>query len=135
MRDAHVSYNHHVRRLLAISLVVLFCFPLISALFALAPNSDASLPACCRRSGVHHCEMDGVSERSQSTRLAAVRQKCPAYPKAIAPVRHEELSPISASLLLTAIATHPVGKRQSVIFARITLDRSRQERGPPAFVS
>src|SRR6185437_12395136 len=52
-----ISYNRSVRRLLALSLLLLFSFPLVSPLLALSSNSDANLPVCCRRNGVHHCGM------------------------------------------------------------------------------
>ena len=135
MCSARVSYNHEVRRFLAISLVVLFCFPLISPLFALTPTSDFHLPACCRRNGTHHCTMPAPDRQSEGIQLSALRQRCPDYPKTIAPVRHEELSPVSASLLLTTIVAHPIGKPQSEFLTRFALDRSRHERGPPAFPS
>ena len=130
-----MSYNHDVRRFLAISLVVLFCFPLISPLFALAPTSDNRLPACCRRNGAHHCAMPASDGQSQGIQFLPLQQRCPAYPKAVVPVRHEELSPASSSLLLTAIVAHPIGKPHSEAIAYIALDRSQHERGPPAFVS
>lgn len=44
-----------MRRTLAIALVVLFWLPPV---FALLPGAqESTLPACCRRHGVHHCAM------------------------------------------------------------------------------
>ena len=79
--------------------------------------------------------MPASDGQSQGIQLSALQQTCPAYPKAIAPVRHEELSAVSSSLLLTAIVAHPIGKPHSEAIAHIALDRSQHERGPPAFVS
>ncbi len=45
-----------MRRVSAVVLVALFGFSLINpAVFV--PDRDSKLPACCRRSGKHHCEM------------------------------------------------------------------------------
>jgi len=41
-----------VRRISAILLLVAFSLPLIAAPLQ---DSDANLPACCRRAGLHHC--------------------------------------------------------------------------------
>jgi len=46
-----------LRRLLSIFLVAMFGLPLVSPLLALTAKSESNLPACCRRSGQHHCMM------------------------------------------------------------------------------
>jgi hypothetical protein len=66
-----IGYNRSVRRLLAISLLLLFSFPLVSPLLALSANPETNLPACCRRDGKHHCQMN-MQRSSASTDGAAV---------------------------------------------------------------
>src|SRR5579875_4141167 len=46
-----------MRRLLAILLLAAFALTVVAPAFALGEDSDASLPACCRRHGQHHCGM------------------------------------------------------------------------------
>ena len=52
-----------MRRLSAISLVLLMLLPMLMPLTALGQDEDANLPVCCRRHGGmrHHCSMfDGL---------------------------------------------------------------------------
>jgi hypothetical protein len=73
-----------MRRGLSIFLVLFFLLsPLASALDA---GQDASLPACCRRHGAHHCamEMQAASPRpqaqSETTPVVSTPLTCPYYP-------------------------------------------------------
>jgi hypothetical protein len=121
-----------VRRLLAISLLLLFSFPLVSPVFALAANAGDKLPACCRRNGVHHCAMKMQGELSQDMQFAALQENCPAYPRAITSVQRNDLSLQASPQLLAEIMVHPTGKAQAEARARIALHRCWQQRGPPA---
>jgi len=120
-----------MRRLLAISLLLLFSLPLISPLFALTANMNGNLPACCRRNGAHHCTMTVLGEQSQGIQLSAVREKCPAYPKAIAPLQRNDLSLRTSAPLFVGLAVSSADKAPRDSCAWIELDRSMQERGPP----
>jgi hypothetical protein len=121
-----------VRRLLAISLLLLFNLPVISPLFALPSISEANLPACCKRYGTHHCTMNTPATASpgQAT-LSATPTHCPAYPAAITPTQHGKQSFSTPSLIFAEIVSHPTIKPQTQARARVALDRSRQQRGPP----
>lgn len=69
-----------MRRLLAIALVVLFWLPAVSAL--LPGAQDASLPACCRRNGAHHCVMAMAMRASMARDTGpgfAAPNHCPFY--------------------------------------------------------
>jgi hypothetical protein len=73
-----------MRRAFSIILVLFFLLsPLASALDA---GQDASLPACCRRHGAHHCamEMQTASTKPQaqsdSTPAVSTPLTCPNYP-------------------------------------------------------
>jgi hypothetical protein len=121
-----------VRRVLGITLVLLFSFPLISPLLASGSISEASLPACCRRNGAHHCMMGMAQARWTVTSFSAVPQKCPFYPTAVTPVRHGDLGFASAALIFAEMVNHPSVKAQTQAHARIALYLSRHKRGPPA---
>lgn len=67
-----------MRRLLAIALVVLYWLPLVCAL--LPGLQDASLPACCRRHGAHHCAMAMMSRAQEGPgHFFAAPRHCPLY--------------------------------------------------------
>jgi hypothetical protein len=131
--DASLRYNGFVRRLVGITLLLLFSLPLISPLLALAASSDVNLPACCRRNGAHHCVMK--TQRTElsgpGTSLSAIPQRCPAYPAMVTSARHGDLSFYTASLIFAEVVSHPSVKGQTDARARVALDRSRQKRGPP----
>jgi hypothetical protein len=122
-----------VRRLIGITLLLLFSLPLISPVLALGASSEANLPACCRRNGAHHCamRMHQAESSGNGTTFSAIPQRCPAYPAMVTSVRHGDLSFYTASLIFAEIVSHPSVKAQTQARARVALDRSRQTRGPP----
>ena len=122
-----------MRRPLSAILLLVFSLPLISPVLALAPDSDANLPACCRRNGAHHCTgmVHPAAPSHSGTSLSTVEQHCPAYPAVVTPVRHGDLSTHTASLIFAGIVSHPTIKPQTHARARVARDRSRQKRGPP----
>jgi hypothetical protein len=128
-----LGYNHSVRRLIGITLFLLFSFPLISPLLALSVGSEANLPACCRRAGAHRCMLKHATESSSlGVNVSDIPQKCPAFPVVVTPVRHGDLSIHLASLIFAEIVRHPSVKTQTFARARVALDRSCQKRGPPS---
>jgi hypothetical protein len=121
-----------VRRALSIVLLLLFSLPLISPVLAITAGSEASLPACCRRNGAHHCA--GMIRPESSTSgitLSTIPQHCPAYPAVVTQIRHSDLSFHAASLAFAEIVSHPAIKLQTEARARVSLDRASQKRGPP----
>jgi hypothetical protein len=122
-----------VRRALSLVLLLLFSLPLISPVLALTAGSEASLPACCRRSGAHHCTGKMRSEESSGNGiiLSTIPQHCPSYPAVIMQIRHGDLSVHAASLTFAEIVSHPAIKLQTEARARVSLDRASQKRGPP----
>ena len=121
-----------MRRLLSTVLLLLFSLPLISPVLALAAGASDNLPACCRRSGAHHCAGMAHSQLPAGDSLSTIPQRCPAYPAAVTPVRHGDLSFHAASLIFAEIVSHPAIKLQTEARARVALDLARQKRGPPA---
>jgi hypothetical protein len=132
-RPTKFRYNDTVRRLISIALLLIFSFPLISPVLALAASSDANLPACCRRNGAHHCVMKVQQTESSGPgiTLSSIPQRCPAYPAVITSVQHRDLSLHAASLIIAEIVSYPSVKVQTQARARVAFDRSRQKRGPP----
>jgi hypothetical protein len=119
-----------VRRLLAISLLTLFALPFALPLFANSA-SDANLPVCCRRDGKHHCAAMVVG-RSQSTSMRTVGEKCPYSIAPPAILVLPSFRPSTAASIFAAIVQHPAAAPQIEAQWRISFDRSRQKRGPPA---
>ncbi|WP_325387331.1 hypothetical protein [Edaphobacter sp.] len=132
-----ISYNRSVRRLLALSLLLLFSFPLVSPLLALSTNSDANLPACCRRNGVHHCQMKAQRPDASAHQLtvSTISTKCPFYPRPATLVRHNDARLHAGTRLLAESINHSTVKAPPCAHVRIALDTAWQKRGPPAYLS
>lgn len=123
-----------MRRLLAISLLLLFSLPLVSPLLGESVG-EASLPACCRRNGKHHCEMMGMGASTSRTGAGAIREKCPYTPAAPAVLLLPSFTPSTAAAIFAGIASHPAIAPQAEAQLRISFDRARQKRGPPALLA
>lgn len=126
-----------MRRILSISLLLLLTLPLVSPLFA-SSAADASVPACCRRDGKHHClmMMDAMARSSSSdaaqTKSATVQESCPYTLVASVAINlpfvpDEVRTAISASTLSSAADPIP-----TEVARQISLDRSHPKRGPPS---
>lgn len=126
-----------LRKLLAIALVAVFGLPLFSSLLALrAGGEEARLPACCRRNGAHHCGMS-MAERQEFAvgqhRFSAPAEKCPFAPTALLPAPHVPLfSPTLAQLFFAGMTGLIAIVAQADSLRRVSRDRSRHKRGPPA---
>ena len=123
-----------LRKLLSILLLVAFWLPLAIPLLATGGDSMANVPACCRKNGTHHCIMS-LSEKQRTsqdeTYLIAPRDKCPYCPGAIPANQQTPYVTAKATSLKVSVAAHPSGVAQTESKRRISLDRSRQKRGPP----
>jgi hypothetical protein len=84
-----------MRRALSILLTLAFGFGPLA--FAIGYDDGASLPACCRRHGAHHCAM-GTDTRSGSssedTPALTAPSHCPLFPV------HQNASPSSIAALI-----------------------------------
>ncbi len=123
-----------MRRVLAITLMIAFASPLIAPLFAATADPEASLPACCRTHGKHHCMMsvEEMQALLYGEHFTAVRDKCPLFPRAVAPVPHQTLFIEQSALLFAEAVSHPAQHRQTEAWARVALEGARHKRGPPA---
>jgi hypothetical protein len=125
-----------LRKLLAIALLAVFSLPFASTLLALAPGSGSQLPACCRRDGKHHC-METMAAADvalrDGKRISAPLKKCPYSPSMLnAQHSHDVLSASSAEADFASFSGPAAVAAQAESKRRISRDRSRQKRGPPA---
>ncbi len=121
-----------LRRILAITLLIAFGFPIVAPAFAAAPNSEASLPACCRTHGAHHCAMLHV-ELSPSSGPSLNAPPCPCYPAPSTAPRTTTASLTASPHLTTqqnrSLAPLTATPRRA---ARPFLASANLKRGPPA---
>jgi hypothetical protein len=109
---------------------------LLTALLPLQPliasaQTDASLPACCRRSGAHHCMMMKSMMLTDSGTQTSVRPApCPLWRIPVSPA----VVAVAAAPLL--ISSKPSAAEDVVVLAPsllvVRLARSRSARAPPA---
>jgi hypothetical protein len=132
-----------LRRFYAIALVLALGLPIFAPLFAFGQAEDASLPACCRRDGKHHCMMlaatssqDSASQidtPQQGTNLAPtlLSERCPYGSHGLPGVAHPDWSLDTAAAIFGAIVAHPAGTPQTAALRRIAALRAHHKRGPP----
>jgi len=135
-RSLWVGRNGDLRRFLAVLLLsffgVFYAMPLVQAA---SSDPEAGLPACCRRHGKHHCAMMDQylkASKSGAPKLRTIPQHCPFYPHSstTSSVRsNSALAPSSA--FFAQVVSHPSVHPQVRAVYRLSLDRSRQKRGPP----
>lgn len=123
-----------MRRLLSISLLLLFMLPLVSPLFA-ASAADAEVPVCCRRDGKHHCIMSAVAKSlsgdTAKAETASLQERCPYNPVSPAAVNLPFVPHQIQAAIFTGILNQSAYHAQTETTPRITPDRSHQKRGPP----
>src|SRR5271163_163740 len=101
------------------------------AIFAplLASTPEASLPECCRAHGKHHCIMtDGGAGQKSPT----LREQCSSFPKAALKGVLTYSTPAHRETTSIALVDHPAAVPRTEARYRESLDRSRQNRGPPS---
>jgi len=115
----------------SIAILVLLVSAANAALPALFADPEARLPACCRRSGNHHCTMMPSSSASSGPSFAAAQTKCPLYPRASTFRYGEHAAP--PPIASKGAQTKPLGTRkaQTQALYHISHCRARQKRAPP----
>jgi hypothetical protein len=120
-----------MRRFAAILLVAMFSFSLIAP--AALADSASTMPACCRRSGRHHCA-NHDSHASSTSDVAVQRARCSEFPsvKALPGNRSFELTAGSPAIavLVRLIAYRAPWEAP----ASHSYSRAGQKRGPPFFL-
>jgi hypothetical protein len=117
-----------MRRLLAITIALLFSFPLAAPFFAV--DAAGSLPQCCRRNGQHHCAGEMTSAQG-GTSLSTIAPKCPNWPRSTAVPAPRSFAPAQIQTTSVPLFAHPATAPQAEARYRIAFARSRQKRGPP----
>lgn len=119
-------------------LLAVFGLPLVSSSLALGQDPEAGLPACCRRSGQHHCAMtmaaraQMAASTSDEHRWERPVEQCPYCPARVAAAHFDpSVVPLHADVLRYA---HGPAARvwNAECRRRVSRDGARQKRGPPA---
>src|SRR5215469_895434 len=119
-----------MRRAIAVSLMMLFGLMPMAPL--LASDPDANLPACCRKNGKHHCMMQRMAAaQGAHPGFQTVQEKCPCCPFSAGGVHSSTFHPRTGGLFFPEIRRHPVCVPQTQAHYGLSMDRSRQKRGPP----
>jgi len=127
-----------MRRALSIVLLAVFFLPPLASCFASEAIDDAGVPACCRRHGLHHCVLSAV-ERAMLQAMGAadpeLRARSPICPYQQSAMRTAH--PVGSALpigvaVYASIVSHPTALAQTHSKWRMSRERARLKRGPPA---
>lgn len=120
-----------MRRAIAHSLWIIFSWLLTAPM--LVPGGEASLPACCRRAGKHHCMMGAAQlVGANDARFASVSEKCPCIPDSTGVVHAVRYKPEPAARFYAEVVFRPAYAPQTSARFRISFLHSHQRRGPPS---
>ena len=125
-------YNHGLQRFLAVVLAALFSVPLIAPL--LSAQSEAKLPACCRRDGSHGCAMSAKADASakDGVNVSGRKAVCPLFQSGQpAPASAKANVSTSANTVIALVADCYSAIAQTEALYRISFNRASQKRGPP----
>lgn len=114
-------------------MLLLFSFSLISPLLA-SDAVEASLPACCRRGGKHHCALSYEALSAHGKSIGIIAEKCPFTPAVPAVAHFSAINPPTGNAVFAGLISHPAIHAQTTARYRISFDRSRQKRGPPSLI-
>jgi hypothetical protein len=119
-----------MRRILSTFLLLFLALPLVAPAFG--QTAQQRLLLCCRKSGAHHCLTSATTE--DGLPAPSLHTHCPATPNPA--VSGHASSWIAASDQPSSAASADTSLRVRQVEAgyRISFHRSRQKRGPPAFV-
>ena len=115
-----------LRRLLSVLLLVLIGFSLVSPVVTASEKPE--LPACCRKGGAHHCDMDAKRQGP------GFYGRCSSFPGGAVEVTQTfHATPVSLSAESFGFFAHPRVLAQTLALARVSLTRGWYKRGPPSF--
>jgi hypothetical protein len=119
-----------MRRAIAVLLMLVFSSMLIAPVLAADP--EASLPACCRRHGKHHCAMRMAVQPGSRTGFTTVKGKCPCFPAGTTAVRSWQFRPELDPSLACGWLRGPFTAAPAQSGFPFTFRRGHPKRGPPA---
>ncbi len=119
-----------MRRILSIALLLVFALPLVAP--ALGQTAQQRLLLCCRKGGAHHCIASATMEDGQPA--PTLREHCFASPSPGATGHAANWIIGAEATTAAAVEIDPLRVRQVEAGYRISFHRSRQKRGPPAFL-
>jgi len=114
--------------------MVVFLSPFILPLFAASSDPEASLPACCRRHGKHHCNMTAamMAMLAASSGPVFTAPPCPLYPTAATPVRIVNAFFSVPPLYVVQLRRELAVSTATPLRAKLSLAPLRFTRGPPS---
>jgi hypothetical protein len=124
-----------MRRALTILMILFFGLGPFAA--TLSASDEASVPACCRRHGAHHCAMSARSaalllETASGQHLFTAPASCPYFPGYTVAPNTTVLALTVAPAGLQDLLSVPHSPAASRAAARVSQVRTRAGRGPPA---
>ncbi|HUD23245.1 MAG TPA: hypothetical protein VMQ60_10425 [Acidobacteriaceae bacterium] len=120
-----------MRPWIAVALMLAFISPLVLPLFAATSDSEASLPACCRSHGKHHCAMmHWMLMASSGPALTA--PPCPLFPSTTPPVRIVTAFFSAPPLPSVELRRDPSPPAPTPLHAPNLAITSQSTRGPPS---
>jgi hypothetical protein len=113
-------------------LLGMFSFTLIGPALATS-DSEADLPACCRRDGKHHCGMLESKAGASQAGPAWQSAKCPSFPavKGMPAARDLAAAPPSTDWSFDRLPAERTARPPAAPTARASFDRAFLKRGPP----
>lgn len=121
-----------MKRLVGALLILLISFPLIGAAFA---DFDSNIPACCRKTGKHACELARHRHGGTGPQLAADR--CGQFPGSRAVPAAAKLTGVTLATRAyhVLLASQPARQAQTQALSHISYSHAGQKRGPPSFLA
>lgn len=122
-----------MQRSVASILMLLFSWLLVQPLFA--SSAELSLPLCCRKSGKHHCMMAHMAQTSdKGPGVKTIAEKCPYCPHSTTASQTQLIATGTGKAIFAGLVSHPSVCSQTEANYRVSYDRSRHKRGPPALI-
>ena len=121
-----------MQKLLSLVLLAILGLTLAAPALTGGQSSESTLPACCRRAGLHHCAMHHNAPSPAGPRLATLSAHCPFAPAAAPTALLAHWSTAPGTRTLPLLLTLLIGLAQTESLRRIARDRARGKRGPPS---
>jgi len=119
-----------MRRIFSLVLLAAFGLPAVAPALTLGQDAEASLPACCRRNGAHHCSMKMHRPPSSAP---AFSERCPSFPQPfITPGKISSFALLSAPRLTIQARSTLLACKPSATLHSSTHDFALYKRGPPS---